>query len=292
MDCIDTSLASKRNKFRTAIRSWSGVHARQFAWRSLDRGPYDILVAEVLLKRTTAEAASRIYDSFLDKYPDLTALGRATEEELATELRSLGLYSQRAKGLVKLVRYLTAKEGGLIPDTFDRLMRVPGLGNYSARAILSFAYGKPAAVVDTNVVRVLGRVFHQVIPAQPSTNLMQKTADSLIPRTWHRQFNFAMLDLGRLICRSSKPICNSCPLSDICDHANHRGNPNAALTILAKQVLEWRRRQGLSLVALAQRAGVSKMTVINIEAGRTTPRPGTIKKLADALGVNAESLTG
>ncbi len=292
MDCLETSLKDKRDKFQTAVHSWSSAYIRHFAWRETSRAPYDILIAEVMLKRTTAEAVSRIYDDFLRKYPNLSVLGCATEEKLASELLSLGLYSQRAKSLLKLVRYLTEYENGSIPNTLDRLIKVPGLGHYSARAILSFAYCKTAAVVDANVTRVLGRVFDRAMPDNPSIALMQRTADALVPIDWHRKFNFAMLDLGRLVCRPSKPICNACPLSHICDYANRETNRTAPTSALSTQVLKWRRKRGLSIAALAELAAISKMTVINAEAGRTTPRPGTIRKLADALGIHAKLLTG
>ena len=292
MNRLNTSLQSKRTEFQVAVHAWSESNIRYFAWRDAKRTPYETLIAEVMLKRTTAEAASRVYEGFLEKYPSLKALGRATKEELALDFQSLGLYSQRARALVKLVNYLTEQEDGSIPTTLDRLIKVPGLGNYSARAILSFAYGKPAAVVDANVIRVLSRIFERAIPDRPSINLIQGMADALVPRAGHRQFNFAMLDLGKLICRYSKPICNACPLFDICDYFNHQKTPQAVQTMLSARVIQWRREKGFSLVALAQRAKVSKMTIINIEAGRTIPKPRTIEKLSDALGVPARLLTG
>ena len=290
MKCLEILTGLKRSEFQAAVLRWAESNMRQYPWRNKWRGPYEIMVAELLLKRTTAAAAARTYEAFLEKYSDVNSLAQATEEELAQDFKSVGLYTQRAKTVVKLARYLIEQEAGSIPSTLDRLSRVPGLGSYSTRAVLSFGYGKPAAVVDANVVRVLTRVFRKDLPVHPNATILQKLADHILPIKAHREFNFALLDLGALVCRYVKPRCNVCPLVNICDYVNHQQAVQEEDMSFASRIRQVRMERNISLVKLSDKAKVSKLTIINIEAGRTNPRPDTIRKLADALGVCLEEL--
>ena len=285
MKYLETSTGIKRSEFQAAVLRWAESNMRPYPWRNKCRSPYEIMVAELLLKRTTAAAAARTYEPFLEKYPSVNSLAQATEEELAQDFKSVGLYAQRAKAVSKLAQHLTEQEAGSIPSTLDRLSKVPGLGAYSTRAVLSFGYGKPAAVVDANVVRVLTRVFQKDLPEHPSANFLQNLADAILPEKSHREFNFALLDLGALVCRYVKPRCDQCPLVNICDYANLKQGPAETNKPLTSRVRQTRMEKNLSLVKLARKAKVSKLTIINIEAGRTSPRPETIRKLADALGI-------
>ena len=292
MKCLETSTEVKRSEFQAAVLRWAESNIRRYPWRNKCRSPYEIMVAELLLKRTTAAAAARIYEPFLEKHPGVDALAQATEEDLAQDFKSVGLYAQRAKAVAKLAQHLIEREAGSIPSTLNRLSKVPGLGSYSTRAVLSFGYGKPAAVVDANVVRVLTRVFQKDLPERSNANLLQNLADAILPEKAHREFNFALLDLGALVCRYVKPNCNLCPLVNICDYANLQQGPPEAKKPLTSRVRQTRMEKNLSLVKLAQKAKVSKLTIINIEAGRTNPRPDTLRKLAEALDVPMDVLAG
>ena len=292
MENIPTSTDAKKSEFQAAVLEWAKSNTRRFPWRNRCRSAYEILVAEVLLKRTTASAVVRIYDAFLEKYPCIGVLAQATEEELTRDFYAVGLYKQRAKAVARLARHIIDLHGGSTPNTLSNLSRVPGLGSYSARAVLSFGFGEPAAVVDANVVRVLERVFQRDMPDRPTLGFLQRLADSLLPKIQHREFNFALLDLGSLVCRYVKPNCNVCPLVDLCDHANLPEKSIEAKKSYASRVRQARKNNNLTLVKLAQKAMVSKLTIINIEAGRTNPRPETMMKLAEALGVPVTNLTG
>lgn len=291
MKCLETSIDVKRAELQELVLRWAKSNIRQYPWRKKCPVPYEIMVAELLLKRTTAASAARIYELFLRKYPGVDALAQATEEELAQDFKNVGLYAQRAKSVAKLSKYLIEHEAGSIPSTLDRLSKVPGLGSYSTRAVLSFGYGKSAAVVDANVVRVLRRVFEQQLPERPSTNLLQRLADSVLPEKSHREFNFALLDLGALVCRYAKPRCNLCPLANICDYTYLRQGSLEPNEPENSRVRQTRTEKSFSLLSLAKKAKVSKLTIINIEAGRTKPRPGTLRKLAEALEVPMDILT-
>ena len=291
MTCLDTSIEVKRPTFQVAILGWAESNIRHYVWRDKCRSPYEIMVAELLLKRTTATAVAHIYEHFLRKYPNVTTLAQATENNLIQDFKSIGLHTQRARSAVKLAQYLINFEANAVPSTFGRLTKVPGLGSYSARAVLSFGYDEPTAVVDANVVRVLGRVFERGISERPSIKLFQEISDAVIPKAEHRQFNFAMIDLGALVCRYAKPNCSLCPLASICDHNHLSRQSSTAKQEIPSRARQVRREKGLSLVELARKANVSKLTIINIEAGRTSPRPETLGKLAEALSVPISSLT-
>lgn len=256
---------------------------RSYPWREAGRTAYQVMVAELLLKRTTATAASRVYVVFLGKYRTLESLASASEERLRGDLQPIGLSSQRAKAITGLVTYLLQRAGGAIPRCLDELLQVPGLGEYSARAILSFGHGMPTAVVDSNVERVIRRVFGSALPIRPSHHLIQEVADYLLPPPSHRAFNFALLDLGALVCRYSRPICEECPLASCCDYYL---TPTETTPVgeAGRLLREARTKKRMSLVELANRAQVSKLTIVNIEAGRTTAREETVAKLESALG--------
>lgn len=293
--CLPTS-SVKKPIFRRSIIDWAYIYLRNYPWRQVGRSEYEVLVAELLLKRTTATAASRIYEEFLNNFPTIQTLADADEKKVAAALSKVGLQRQRARAIKALALYLIEVEKAKIPSELGRLLEVPGLGEYSARAILSFGFGIPSAVVDANVERVLTRVFENVLPRRPSQRLLQEIADDLVPRERHRDYNLGLLDLGALICRYVDPLCEKCPLSSICDYYNRNKTrlikeaPGRYETATGTRLREIRKAKGVGLVNLARLSRVSKLTIIRIESGKTTPRPETLRKLAVALQVEPEQL--
>jgi A/G-specific adenine glycosylase len=134
-------------------------------------------------------------------------------------LEPIGLQQQRARELVRLADYLTTKHDSRVPSDLVALLGVPGVGPYTARAVLSFAFDQPYAIVDSNVVRVVGRVFRAAVGEKPTIPTVQVISDQILPNKEHRIFNLAMLDLGAEVCRYSRPLCHECPLRLICDTA-------------------------------------------------------------------------
>ena len=177
-------------------------------------------MAEVLLKRTTARAAARVFTTFICQFPDVGSVRRAEVEELEKVLVPVGLYRQRAKGFKELAEYLTVEHDGQVPGTLPNLLKVPHLGPYSARAIMSFGHGVPAAIVDSNVQRVLGRLYRYRLGEAPSVADTQALADLVLDPERHQAFNWALLDLGATVCRYDVPRCSSCPLAGSCDSAS------------------------------------------------------------------------
>ena len=178
---LEASIERKRVTFQDAILRWADSNTRHYAWRDKRRSPYEILIAELLLKRTTAAAASSVYEEFLKKYPSIDALAEAKEEELADNFKSVGLYRQRAKAALKLSEHLIKYEAGTTPNSMNRLSKVPGLGSYSARAVLSFGHDKPEAVVDSNVTRILRRVFEHDLPDRPTARFFSRISRCIAP---------------------------------------------------------------------------------------------------------------
>lgn len=268
---------------REALLGWAKSNLRDFPWRHPGTSAYSIMVAELLLKRTTATAASRAYDPFIEKYPTIDRLALASEGELTELLKPIGLSRQRARAIRQLARVLM-QQGKGVPQNMEQLRALPGIGDYAARAILSFAYDVPIAVADGNVARVMQRVF-QDANTDFNSKTTQRIVDELLPHAHHRNFNFALLDIGALICRPRKPLCVKCPLQSLCDYAF-----KPTITRTNGPLKSTRLARGLSLSRLAKKAGVSKLTIINIEAERTAPRMASLIKIAQALGVPVEKI--
>ena len=267
------------------LLGWSAEHLRDFPWRRPDNlTPYRVLVAELLLKRTTASAATKVYGAFLERFPDLARLSAASYTELETAFSPLGLHKQRAESTSAMTGYLSAHHRSEIPSVLSELLNVPGIGQYSSRAVLSFGFDQPFAVVDGNVQRILGRVFGSSISSSSPASQHQTIVDRLLPVERHREFNYALIDIGSMVCRPSIPKCGECPLSEICDYQNGLSNhtkqslPPEALSIKRARV-----GRKMSLVTLSELSGVSKLTIANIEKGRTKPKAKTVEKVLRAL---------
>ena len=264
---------------------WSHNNLRDYPWRDTRSiSPYRILLAELLLKRTTATSVARVYESFVSQYPDFKQLSLASEQDLQSSFKPVGLHKQRARSTFALSQYLAASHSGAVPNTLSELLKVPGIGPYSSRAILSFGFDEPNAIVDGNVQRIFQRVFGARLLGQISVDACQNIADRLLPKHSHRQFNFGLLDLGSLICRPVIPKCNICPLSDMCDYSCGRSTEGMnEEDTLGQRLRKARTSQGISLVRLALMSGVSKTSLINLEHGRTTPTNMTMRKISNVL---------
>ena len=294
--CLPSWNYKENSSFADRVLQWGGRNFSDFPWR-LSRSPYELLVAEMLLKRTTATAAARVYEGFLEKFPSLQDIASAPEGELVLAFSGVGLQHQRARSFKHLASWLLSEHSGGIPSDLEDLLEVPGLGDYSATAILSFGYGVPAAVLDANVERILIRVFENTLPRRPPRTTLRAIAQNLLPKEGHREYNYGLLDLGRLVCRYADPKCGECPLASVCDY-NNKSSKEGTHQVEAETVVAFpsklrtiRRHRGLSLKRLAEIAGVSKLTVIRIENGRSSPRRETLEKLGHALQVCPEELS-
>ncbi|MFZ5768775.1 MAG: endonuclease III domain-containing protein [Bacillota bacterium] len=188
-----------------------------FGWREPDLPPFAILLAELLLRKTKADMVERIFPKVLNLYPTPKAILGANIESLTDLLRPLGLQAQRARALYDVARHLEERHGGEVPRTNAELLAIPHVGRYIANACLCFAFGHPVAVVDVNVMRVLGRVTASQVPKDNRrAEEIWQLANALIPHDRPREFNFAMLDLGATTCIGRLPRCTNCPIQELC----------------------------------------------------------------------------
>lgn len=206
-------------KIRKLLLSWAIEALRSYPWRKMTT-PYSIFVAEVLLKRTTSTAVNRIYKDFLGHYPSIKALAEADTKELEASLRSVGYQKLRAQEFREAATFIQAKFNGRMPKDMDKLLSIPNIGPYTAAAILSLSYGIRAPMVDSNVERILQRVFRNSMPNGSLSRVTREVADVLLPQEEHATFNLAMIDLGGVICRYRSSHCEECPLKKNCDSAH------------------------------------------------------------------------
>jgi A/G-specific adenine glycosylase len=209
---------NKKEKVVQRLLRWGRQNIRDFPWRR-NRTPYSVLVAEIILRRTTAKAACRVYETFLKRYPNIGALSRANVVELEELLSPIGYHKRRALILKEVAQFIVSIYSGTIPDKKEALEKIPHIGQYISGAILSLGYGIPSSMVDSNLQRILQRVFSRALPIRNRRRHVIEIAEAIVPKEEHELFNFAMLDLGALVCRYNKKACQECPLSDVCDTA-------------------------------------------------------------------------
>jgi A/G-specific adenine glycosylase len=207
----------RKAEFQRLLLSWWKDNMDEFPWR-LTSDPYRILVAEILLRKTSRAQVVAVYEALLQQWPSPSDLARASEDKLRDYLRPLGMENKRAKLLVELGQAVVHRFGGRIPDNLDDLMSLPGVGRYAASAVLCLAYGQDQPMVDTNVVRVIQRVFGYESPkARPRDDrILWQIAAGLIPQGRARDYNLALIDLAGAVCQAQKPACPTCPLKEVC----------------------------------------------------------------------------
>ncbi len=216
--------AARRRAFVRRLLRWYRAHKRDLPWRRTS-DPYRILVSEIMLQQTQVDRVIPKYQEFLRRYPSIEALARASAGEVRETWYPLG-YNIRPVRLHAIAREVLATHQGRIPDDRDALLRLKGVGPYTAGAVLSFAYRKPAPILDTNVRRVLQRVFYGLTtPRDPV--LWRLAADILPPRSTY-DFNQGLMDLGATVCVARSPRCPICPAQGVCRAAPHFARRQAA----------------------------------------------------------------
>jgi len=204
------------NPITELILAWYARHQRDLPWRQT-RNPYFIWVAEVMLQQTRVETVIPYYHRFLSEFPTIKVLAGASLQGVLKVWENLGYYG-RARHLHEAAKEIKARMGGRIPKTFDELLALPGIGSYTAGAILSFAFGQRVPAVDGNVRRVLCRLFSIQEPIDRSLTQRQvfDLAAELIPMKNSSYFNQGLMDLGATICTPRKPSCGLCPVQALC----------------------------------------------------------------------------
>src|SRR5689334_19692091 len=200
---------------QNALLQWYAREQRDLPWRAT-RDPYAILVSESMLQQPQVARVLPKYQQFLSAFPTLADLAAAPTADVISAWVPLG-YNRRAISLQSIARQVIAKYGGRIPDTIDELLKLKGIGRYTAGAIACFAYHKQVATVDTNIRRVLHRIFLglEQIENQLKESEMLSLAERVLPEGNAYNWNQALMDLGATICTSTTPRCHLCPLQAV-----------------------------------------------------------------------------
>lgn len=204
------------SNFSPSIRIWFRQNGRNLPWRNTN-DPYFIWLSEIILQQTRVDQGLPYYEKFISRFPNIKELASAEEQEILNLWQGLGYYS-RARNLHNTAKYISEYLNGIFPDSYEEIIKLKGIGPYTAAAISSFAFGEEKAVVDGNVYRVLSRVFDIDTPINSTRGKkeFQELADSLISNDEPGIHNQALMEIGALICKPSNPECDNCPLLSIC----------------------------------------------------------------------------
>jgi len=203
--------------FPVLLLQWNSyLNTRKMPWKG-EKDPYKIWLSEIILQQTRVEQGRKYYEKFITVFPDINKLAAAKDEKIYKLWEGLGYYS-RCKNLIETARFISKKLKGKFPDTFEDILSLKGVGNYTASAVASFAYDLPHAVVDGNVFRVLSRVFgiKKPIDSTEGKKLFSQLAFELLDKKRPGIYNQALMDFGAVICKPQNPLCHSCVLKDHC----------------------------------------------------------------------------
>lgn len=208
--------ADSRREFAQALVNWFLQYGRDYPWRRTT-DPWAILVSEVMLQQTTIPTVLARYEAWMQLYPTPSHLARASEQDALLSWEGLGYY-RRVRALQAAARAVCEQYGGVFPRSESDLRALPGIGDYTAAAVLSFAYNKPAPLVDANVARVLARIYNDPTPIDTTAGRKKMTqrAAALVHRTNPRAYNSALMELGQTICTPGRPDCLICPVRPFC----------------------------------------------------------------------------
>jgi A/G-specific adenine glycosylase len=204
------------NELLQPVLDWYAGTARDLPWRRPGTSPWAVMVSEFMLQQTSVARVLPVYAAWLERWPTPAALAAEPSGEAVRAWGRLG-YPRRALRLHACAVAITAQHGGEVPDGYDELRALPGVGDYTAAAIASFAFGRSHAVLDTNVRRVLGRAVSATeFPSPAVTRAEKELATSLVPADSPELWAVAVMELGALVCTAANPRCDACPIVAEC----------------------------------------------------------------------------
>jgi A/G-specific adenine glycosylase len=203
-------------KFRRNLKAWYAKRARDLPWRNIGE-PYRVWISEIMLQQTTVATVVPYFERFTKRFPSIHDLAAAEQDEVLRHWEGLGYYS-RARNIHKTAKLLIEQSDGVFPQTTDELTALPGIGRYTAGAIMSFAFDMPGAIVEANTLRLYSRLL--CLDENPRATHGQKVlwafAEHLLPRKKIGPFNQSLMDLGATVCTPNEPDCPNCPLLSHC----------------------------------------------------------------------------
>ena len=201
-----------------ALLAWYDDHRRDLPWRAgpgMTPDPYHVLVSELMLQQTTVATVRRRFPAFIRRFPTLPALAAASEADVLHAWQGLGYY-RRARALHACARTVVEAHGSILPADVDRLMTLPGIGAYTAKAVAAIAFDQPVVPVDGNVMRVLSRLFRIERPLPKAARELHDLAARFEPVARPADAAQALMDLGATVCRPKAPLCDPCPWNKAC----------------------------------------------------------------------------
>jgi A/G-specific adenine glycosylase len=280
--------------FRKNLLSWFRQYQRDLPWRRT-KDPYRIWLSEIMLQQTRVTAVIPYYERFLERFPDVHALAAAPQQEVLRLWSGLGYYS-RARNLQNAAQEIVAKHGGLFPRDEKDALALPGIGRYTAAAILSIAYGAKHAVLDGNVARVLARIFavRGDLRDAKRWRSLQQSADALLDSKSPSDWNQAMMELGATLCTPQSPQCLLCPVTQFCQArklgiaealpARRRKRATETITLAAAVLLDPRGRTLLLPPPKPSRhAETQRQVWVSKSASRDISAQGQISVLVSKL---------
>lgn len=208
----------------TPLLIWYDSHKRILPWRE-DQSPYRVWVSEIMLQQTRVEAVKPYFDRFMKELPDVTQLAAAKEERLLKLWEGLGYYN-RVRNMQKAAQIIMEEYGGSFPEEYDLLVKLPGIGSYTAGAVASISFGQRVPAVDGNVLRIISRLmlYEEDILSQKAKNEVRDALLPMMPRKRSGDFNQALMELGATVCvPNGAPGCKACPWREMC-LAYQKGN--------------------------------------------------------------------
>lgn len=200
------------------ILDWFSREGRIFPWRYESPDPYHVLISEYMLQQTQTSRIAERFPIFLERFPDMVSLSKANNQEMILAWQGLG-YNNRALRLRDCAKAIVDMHEGKIPDDYDALIQLPGIGPYTASAIMAFAYGKDISVIDVNIRRVYVRLQGISNSDEFPQKKMKEFADTAYPKKKASEWHQALMDIGAQYCKAQQALCEQCPLQTHCASA-------------------------------------------------------------------------
>lgn len=192
---------------------WFEKSKRELPWRAGDTTPWGIFISEIMLQQTTVPTALPYWHRFMDRFPTPQSMATTSEDEILAMWSGLGYY-RRARNLRKAAQLMCESFGGDVPCTFEDILALPGVGRYTAGAVASFAFNQPVPIVEANTARALARIG--AITNISNDSELWEFAKALLPKDNPRLHNYAIMELGAIVCKPTEPLCSQCPIAQFC----------------------------------------------------------------------------
>ena len=208
------------------ILKWYDINKRDLPWRKT-KNPYNIWISEIILQQTRMEQGINYYNRFISRFPNLKSLANSKEKDVLILWQGLGYYS-RARNLYYTAKYIFNELNSQFPESYEQLIKLKGIGDYTASAISSICFDKAQPVLDGNVFRIISRVYEikHPINLNNSRKVFKEKAKEMMPTERYGDYNQALMDFGSIICKPLNPLCSSCVLSKICSAFNNNSVEN------------------------------------------------------------------